>query len=67
MIKPFPKNLGDILSNYKNVLVPELNLGHLRLVLQSEFNASFEGLNKVQGKPFKVTEIFDKICSVLKR
>ena len=67
MIKPFPKNLGDILSNYKNVLVPELNLGQLRLVLQSEFNASFEGLNKVQGKPFKVTEIFDKICSVLKR
>ena len=67
MLKPFPKNLGDILSNYKNVLIPELNMGQLRLVLQSEFNASFEGLNKVQGKPFKVTEILDKICSILKR
>ncbi|MEE3234500.1 MAG: 2-oxoacid:acceptor oxidoreductase subunit alpha [Candidatus Latescibacterota bacterium] len=67
MIKPFPTNLGEILLQYKTVLVPELNMGQLRLLLQSEFNVSFEGLNKVEGRPFKITEISEKIVSILNK
>ena len=67
MIKPFPSNLGEVLSKFKQVLVPELNTGQLRLLLQSEFNASYEGLNKVQGRPFKINEISEKIRSIIRK
>jgi 2-oxoglutarate ferredoxin oxidoreductase subunit alpha len=67
MINPFPNNLGKVIAKFKTVLVPELNMGQLLLLLKSEFDTSFEGLNKVQGRPFKITEISDKIISVLKK
>ncbi|RMG34482.1 MAG: 2-oxoacid:acceptor oxidoreductase subunit alpha [Planctomycetota bacterium] len=60
-LNPFPKNLGEILQQYKTVLVPELNTGQLRLLLRSRFLVDAHGLNKIQGKPFLVHEITDKI------
>lgn len=65
-ISPFPKNLGDIFKRYKRVLVPELNTGQMRFVLRGTYLVDAIGLNKVQGKPFLVTEIVDKINEVLK-
>ena len=62
-INPFPKNLGEVISKFENVLVPELNTGQLRQLLRSEFLVDIEGLNKVQGKPFAVSEIVEKIKS----
>ncbi|MCA9245989.1 MAG: 2-oxoacid:acceptor oxidoreductase subunit alpha [Planctomycetales bacterium] len=56
-LNPFPRNLGEILSKYEKVLVPELNLGQLRLMLRAEFLVDAIGLNKVQGKPFHVAEV----------
>jgi 2-oxoglutarate ferredoxin oxidoreductase subunit alpha len=60
-MNPFPRNLGDILSRYKKVLVPELNLGQLSLLLNARFPIRTVGLNKVQGQPFKISEIRQKI------
>jgi 2-oxoglutarate ferredoxin oxidoreductase subunit alpha len=60
-LNPFPANLGDILSQYKTVLIPEWNLGQLRLLIQAKYLRPTIGLNKVQGKPFAVEEIIDKI------
>ena len=60
-INPFPKNLGDILLKYKKVIVPELNLGQLNSILRAKFLIDSVGLNKVQGKPFTVSEIYNKI------
>ena len=60
-LNPFPRNLGDVLSRYKKVLVPELNLGQLALLLNARFPIRVEKLNKVQGQPFKITEIKSKI------
>ncbi len=60
-LNPFPKNLESLLGNFKKVLVPELNMGQLRTILRSTFLVDAIGLNKVQGKPFTVTEILDKI------
>jgi 2-oxoglutarate ferredoxin oxidoreductase subunit alpha len=56
-LNPFPKNLGEVLARYEKILVPELNLGQLASVLRSRFLVPTESLNKVQGKPFKSTEI----------
>jgi 2-oxoglutarate ferredoxin oxidoreductase subunit alpha len=64
-LNPFPKNLQDILNRYDRVLIPELNTGQLRLLIKSEFSVNVEGFNKVQGKPFAVSEIIEKIKSVL--
>jgi 2-oxoglutarate/2-oxoacid ferredoxin oxidoreductase subunit alpha len=60
-LNPFPRNLGDVLSRYKKVLVPELNLGQLSLLLNARFPIRTIGLNKVQGQPFKISEIRQKI------
>jgi 2-oxoglutarate ferredoxin oxidoreductase subunit alpha len=56
-IWPFPPNLGDLLRQYDQVLVPEMNTGQLFKVLRAEFLVDAEGLNKVNGKPFMITEI----------
>jgi 2-oxoglutarate ferredoxin oxidoreductase subunit alpha len=56
-LNPFPKNLGDLLEAYDQVLVPELNMGQLRMLVQARYVRELVGLNKVQGKPFTVSEI----------
>jgi len=66
-LNPFPRNLGEILSRFRNVLVPELNTGQLKFLLRGTFLVDAIGLNKVQGKPFLVSEIADKIEQVLNR
>jgi 2-oxoglutarate ferredoxin oxidoreductase subunit alpha len=60
-LNPLPKNLGDLLRGFKHVLVPELNMGQLRMVIRARYLVDAKGLNKVQGKPFSVAEIEDAI------
>ncbi|MBM4002926.1 MAG: 2-oxoacid:acceptor oxidoreductase subunit alpha [Planctomycetes bacterium] len=64
-LNPFPANLEQILRSYKQVLVPELNLGQLRMVLRAKFLVNAIGLNKVKGKPFVIAEIVKKINEML--
>lgn len=64
-MNPFPKNFGDLLKRYKKVLVCELNMGQLRYVLRATYLVDALGLNKVQGKPFRIAEIESKILDVL--
>lgn len=64
-LNPWPRNLGEILHNYRHVLVPELNSGQLRLLLRAEFLLDIVGLNKIKGKPFLTSEIEDKINEIL--
>ncbi len=65
-VNPFPKNLGDIISRFKKVLVPELNMGQLSVLLRSQFLVDTRGLNKVKGKPFLVSEVANAIDELLK-
>jgi 2-oxoglutarate ferredoxin oxidoreductase subunit alpha len=60
-LSPFPSNLGEILSRYERVLVPELNLGQLAMLLRARFLTDVIPLNKVQGQPFRESEILDRI------
>jgi 2-oxoglutarate ferredoxin oxidoreductase subunit alpha len=64
-MNPFPRNLGDIVRSYDKVLIPELNTGQLRLLIRANFLVDAQGLNKIQGKPFLVTELVQKIDQML--
>ncbi len=64
-INPLPKNVGEILSQYKTILVPEINLGQLIKILREKFLVPAIGLNKVQGLPFRSIEIEQKIDEIL--
>jgi 2-oxoglutarate ferredoxin oxidoreductase subunit alpha len=63
-LNPLPKNLGEVLRRFERVLVPELNLGQLASVLRSRYLVGVDSLTKVQGKPFKSTEIFEAIADL---
>ena len=65
-LNPFPNDLGDILSRFKKVLIPELNSGQLRQLIRSTYLIDAIGLNKVQGQPFHVFELHSKIDEILK-
>ena len=64
-LNPLPPNVGDILKRYKRVLVPELNMGQLLWLLRAKFLVDAVGLNKIQGRPFKQSELEQKIEEML--
>lgn len=64
-LNPFPKNLGEVLSKFKKVLVPELNLGQLRTLIRAKYLVKAKGLNKIQGRPFQIAEIQSAIIKAL--
>ena len=64
-LNPFPSNLGDVLKRYKKVLVPEMNMGQLVMILRAKYLVDAQGYNKIQGKPFKTSEIEQKIEEML--
>lgn len=65
-IKPFPKNLGEVLYNFEHVIIPELNTGQLIKVIRDKYLIPAEGFNKIQGMPFMASEILAKIEDKLK-
>jgi 2-oxoglutarate/2-oxoacid ferredoxin oxidoreductase subunit alpha len=64
-LNPLPANLGDVIKRYKRVLVPELNMGQLLWVLRAKYLVDAVGLNKIQGRPFKQSELEQKIEEML--
>jgi 2-oxoglutarate/2-oxoacid ferredoxin oxidoreductase subunit alpha len=64
-LNPLPKNLGEVLKRYRKVVVPEMNMGQLLWVLRAQYLVDAEGFNKIQGKPFKQSEIEGKIEQVI--
>jgi 2-oxoglutarate/2-oxoacid ferredoxin oxidoreductase subunit alpha len=64
-LNPLPKNLGEAMKQYKHVLVPEMNMGQLLWLLRAKYLIDAQGMNKIQGKPFKQSEIERKIEELL--
>jgi 2-oxoglutarate/2-oxoacid ferredoxin oxidoreductase subunit alpha len=64
-LNPFPKNLGDVLSRFETVIIPELNLGQLALLVRAKYLVDAVSYSKVKGKPFKVSEIVGKVKEYL--
>ena len=64
-LNPLPKNLGEVLKRYDKVLVPEMNMGQLVMLLRAKYLVDAQGYNKIQGKPFKQSELERKIEEIL--
>jgi 2-oxoglutarate/2-oxoacid ferredoxin oxidoreductase subunit alpha len=65
-LNPFPNDLGDILSKFKKVLIPELNMGQLSLLIRSKYLIDVISYSKVQGQPFKVSELSNNILETIR-
>ncbi|MFB3052572.1 MAG: 2-oxoglutarate ferredoxin oxidoreductase subunit alpha, partial [Dehalococcoidia bacterium] len=64
-LNPFPSNLGDVIASFDQVLIPELNLGQLRMLIRARYLVDAFGLNKVSGRPFLIREIEEKIAGLV--
>jgi 2-oxoglutarate ferredoxin oxidoreductase subunit alpha len=64
-LHPLPSNLGEVLSRYTQILVPEINLGQLSRVLRAEYLVDAQTMSKMQGVPFRVGEIEAAITALL--
>ena len=64
-LNPLPRNLGEVIKRFKKVLVPEMNMGQLLMILRAKYLVDAQGYNKIQGKPFKTSEIENKIEQML--
>ena len=58
-IRPFPKNLGEILKNFEHVVIPEINNGQLIKIIRDEFFIDAKPYNKIMGVPITKTELVD--------
>ncbi|NLR61930.1 2-oxoacid:acceptor oxidoreductase subunit alpha [Chitinophaga polysaccharea] len=64
-IRPFPKNLGEILHSYDKVLIPEINNGQLIKIIRDQFLIDAHGYNKIMGVPITKGELVTKIKEML--
>ena len=64
-ISPLPKDLGEIIIGFKNVLVPEINLGQLLRLIRSEYLVDAQGLNLVRGRPTGASTIIETVNKTL--
>ena len=64
-LNPLPADLGQILSRFENVLVPEMNLGQLVILIRDRYVIPAKPLNKVKGQPFTISEIANAINGIL--
>jgi 2-oxoglutarate ferredoxin oxidoreductase subunit alpha len=64
-LNPFPKNLGDVLGRFKKVLIPENNMGQLTLLVRGRYLIDAEGLHRVTGRPFTISEVEEKILEMV--
>jgi 2-oxoglutarate ferredoxin oxidoreductase subunit alpha len=64
-LNPLQSNVGELLRRWRHVVVAELNRGQLRSILRDRFLVDAKGLNKIQGKPFKVSEVVEALRPLL--
>ncbi|MCC6252514.1 MAG: 2-oxoacid:acceptor oxidoreductase subunit alpha [Bacteroidia bacterium] len=64
-LNPFPSNLGSILKQHKNILVPELNNGQLVKIIRDKYLVPAQGINKIQGLPFHASDIKEAVYTLL--
>ena len=65
-LNPLPKNLGEVLLKFNKVLIPEINLGQLSDIIRANYLIDTINYNRVSGKPFTKSDIYEKILDTLK-
>ncbi|MCH8824001.1 MAG: 2-oxoacid:acceptor oxidoreductase subunit alpha [Planctomycetes bacterium] len=66
-LNPMPKNLGEVLGNFKTIIVPEINLGQLVKLIRCEFLIDAIGINEVRGQPFRIDTLVRKTLEIMNR
>jgi len=64
-ISPLPKDLGEIITKFKKVLVPEINMGQLIKLIRSEYLVDAKGLNQVTGRPISGKRIIENVNELI--
>jgi 2-oxoglutarate ferredoxin oxidoreductase subunit alpha len=64
-VRPFPKNLGDILKNFEHIVIPEINNGQLIKIIRDIYLVDAQGYNKIMGVPITKTELVDHLKKML--
>ena len=64
-VRPFPKNLGEMIKNYDMVLIPELNDGQLIKIIRDVYFTDAKGYNKIMGIPFTKRELIEHMKEML--
>jgi 2-oxoglutarate ferredoxin oxidoreductase subunit alpha len=64
-VRPFPKNLGDIIKNYDHLLIPEINNGQLIKIIRDKYMVDAKGYNKIMGIPITKGEIIDEVKKII--
>ena len=64
-VNPLPGDLGEILIRFKQILIPEINMGQLSKIIRAEYLVDAKGLNLVKGKPFRAGEIEKAITELI--
>ncbi len=64
-LRPFPRNLGALIGNFKQVLIPEINNGQLIKIIREQFLVDAKGYNKVMGVPITKGELLTKLAEML--
>ena len=64
-LNPFPRNTAEVVRAYDKVLIPEMNLGQLRMLIRAQFLVDVAGYNKVRGRPFRAAELADAITALV--
>jgi 2-oxoglutarate ferredoxin oxidoreductase subunit alpha len=64
-LNPLPSNLGDVMTRFGKVLMPEINLGQMRMLIRARYLVDVIGLNRVTGRPFTIAEIEKKIAELI--
>lgn len=64
-MRPFPRNLGELMHKYKKVLIPEINNGQLIKIIRDQFLIDAKGFNKIKGTPITRTELVTAINELL--
>ena len=60
-LNPFPRNLGEVLSGFETVIIPEMNLGQLCTMIRAKYLVDAVPFSKVKGRPFQIREIVRKV------
>jgi len=64
-LNPFPPNLGEVLTRYRKVLVPEMNLGQLAMLVRAQFLVDARPISKVQGRRFLFSEVEAAVLALM--
>ena len=63
-LRPFPSNLGEIIANFDQVLIPEINNGQLIKIIRDQYLVDAKGYNKIMGVPITKGELVDAITKM---